>query len=100
MEKNFVVKHLNRFFFKLNSLQALKFVILFYGKNCRSGGMADATDSKSVVGNNVRVQVPPSAPAAKRAPARLVFFLPLKQAKTKATPKALLVCRTDSWEKK
>ena len=29
---------------------------------CRSGGMADATDSKSVVGNNVRVQVPPSAP--------------------------------------
>ena len=24
--------------------------------------MADATDSKSVVGNNVRVQVPPSAP--------------------------------------
>ena len=37
-------------------------MILFYGKNCRSGGMADATDSKSVVGNNVRVQVPPSAP--------------------------------------
>jgi len=30
----------------------------------------------------------------------LVFFLPLKQAKTKATPKALLVCRTDSLEKK
>ena len=29
---------------------------------CRSGGMADATDSKSVVGDNVWVQVPPSAP--------------------------------------
>ena len=62
MEKNFVVKHLNRFFFKLNSLQSLKFVILFYGKNCRSGGMADATDSKSVVGNNVWVRVPLPAP--------------------------------------
>ena len=77
MEKNFVVKHLNRFFFKLNSLQALKFVILFYGKNCRSGGMADATDSKSVVGNNVRVQVPPSAPASQARPNSLVFFLSL-----------------------
>gem|GEM_PF-3621488 len=29
---------------------------------CRSGGMADASDSKSDVGNNVWVQVPPSAP--------------------------------------
>src|SRR5580704_5296254 len=29
---------------------------------CRGGGMADAEDSKSSVGNHVRVQVPPSAP--------------------------------------
>ena len=29
--------------------------------------MADATDSKSVVGDNVRVQVPPSAPNKKTA---------------------------------
>ena len=29
---------------------------------CRCGGMADATDSKSVVGNNVWVQVPPPVP--------------------------------------
>ena len=29
---------------------------------CRSGGMADALDSKSSVGNYMRVQVPPSAP--------------------------------------
>ncbi len=42
----------------------------------RSGGMADAADSKSVAGNGVRVQVPPSAPrsspigsATARAPA-------------------------------
>ena len=29
---------------------------------CRSGGMADASDSKSDVGDNVWVRVPPSAP--------------------------------------
>lgn len=29
---------------------------------CRSGEMADALDSKSSMGNHVRVQVPPSAP--------------------------------------
>ena len=29
---------------------------------CRSGGMADATDSKSVGSDTVWVQVPPSAP--------------------------------------
>ena len=28
----------------------------------RSGGMVDAMDSKSIKGNLVRVQVPPSAP--------------------------------------
>ena len=28
----------------------------------RSGGMADARDLKSLVGNHVRVRVPPSAP--------------------------------------
>ena len=28
---------------------------------CRCDGMADVTDSKSVVGDNVRVQVPPPA---------------------------------------
>ena len=30
---------------------------------CRCGGMADATDSKSVVREDVWVQVPPSAPS-------------------------------------
>ena len=29
---------------------------------CRRVGMADEADSKSVVGNHVRVQVPPPAP--------------------------------------
>ncbi len=29
--------------------------------DCRRVGMADEADSKSVVGNNVRVQVPPPA---------------------------------------
>src|SRR5258708_3712737 len=33
---------------------------------CRGGGMADAEDSKSSVGNHVRVQVPPSAPSAEK----------------------------------
>ena len=32
----------------------------------RSGGMVDAMDSKSIKGNLVRVQVPPSAPIQKR----------------------------------
>ncbi len=32
----------------------------------RSGGMADATVSKTVEGNLVRVQLPPSAPGARR----------------------------------
>ena len=32
---------------------------------CRSGGMADATDSKSVGSDTVWVQVPPSAPSIK-----------------------------------
>lgn len=51
--------------------------------------MADATDSKSVVGNNVRVQVPPSAPAAKRAPARLVF-LAFKASKNQSNAKGIV----------
>lgn len=36
--------------------------------------MADATDSKSVVGDNVRVQVPPSAPNKKTAISCGLFF--------------------------
>ena len=36
--------------------------------------MADATDSKSVVGDNVRVQVPPSAPNKKTAIFCGLFF--------------------------
>lgn len=51
--------------------------------------LADVTDSKSVVGNNVRVQVPPSAPAAKRAPARLVFFLAFKASKNQSNAKGI-----------
>ena len=43
------------------SCQNFCFVLSSLSKR-RSGGMADATDSKSVVGDNVRVQVPPSAP--------------------------------------
>ena len=42
----------------------------------RSGGMADATDSKSVGSDTVWVQVPPSAPKNKRHPVGcLLFFL-------------------------
>lgn len=33
---------------------------------CRSGGMADTTDLKSVASNGVRVRVPPSIPNFKR----------------------------------
>ena len=36
-------------------------VIRFILLNCRSGGMADAMDSKSIVLNGVWVRVPPSA---------------------------------------
>ena len=38
---------------------------------CRSGGMADATDSKSVGSDTVWVQVPPSAPVKRRPCGRL-----------------------------
>ena len=34
--------------------------------SCRSGGMADATDSKSVTFRGVRVQVPPPVPLTYR----------------------------------
>ena len=40
----------------------------------RSGGMADATDSKSVGSDTVWVQVPPSAPKNKRYLWCLLFF--------------------------
>ncbi len=40
---------------------------------CRSDGMADVTDSKSVVGDNVWVQVPPSAPNKSNALMGVVF---------------------------
>ena len=42
---------------------------------CRCGGMADATDSKSVVGNSVWVQVPPPVPNFKKADCYTVGFL-------------------------
>ena len=44
---------------------------------CRSGGMADATDSKSVGSDTVWVQVPPSAPNRNNTnpeQSRFVFF--------------------------
>ncbi len=34
----------------------------YLSKACRGGGMADATDLKSVVRKDVRVRLPPSAP--------------------------------------
>ena len=40
---------------------------------CRSGGMADAADSKSAEGNFMRVRLPPSAPQA----LRLAIYLKL-----------------------
>ena len=47
-----------------------------FRKKRRSGGMADAMDSKSIVGDNVWVQVPPSAPnnPARQAASRIIFF--------------------------
>ena len=36
-------------------------VVNIFGQKCRSGGTADATDSKSVGGNFVWVQIPPAA---------------------------------------
>src|SRR5215469_16470994 len=39
--------------------KALEFLVVFPG--CRGGETADAVDSKSTVGNHMRVQVPPSA---------------------------------------
>lgn len=39
------------------------------------GGMADASDSKSDVGDYVRVQVPPSALLIKKPPINLGDFL-------------------------
>ena len=40
-------------------------IIKLSGEICRSGGMADAMDSKSIGSNTVWVQVPPSAPNKK-----------------------------------
>ena len=49
---------------------------------CRSGGMADATDSKSVGSDTVWVQVPPSAPRNKRyQKVSLIFFIVFNYAK-------------------
>ena len=41
----------------------------------RSGGMADATDSKSVGSDTVWVQVPPSAPKIKDTDCGIFYFL-------------------------
>jgi hypothetical protein len=35
------------------------FAALIKKRTCRSGGMVDAMDSKSIIGNDVRVRVPP-----------------------------------------
>ena len=40
----------------------------------RSGGMADATDSKSVGSDTVWVQVPPSAPKIKDIQTDILYF--------------------------
>ena len=40
----------------------------------RSGGMADATDSKSVGSDTVWVQVPPSAPKIKDTNSGILYF--------------------------
>ena len=44
----------------IDASKGLEFLVLFL--ECRGGETADAVDSKSTVGNHMRVQVPPSAP--------------------------------------
>ena len=41
----------------------IRCVYRYYTRICRNGGMADAQDSKSCVGNYMWVQVPLSAPS-------------------------------------
>ena len=48
-------------------------MILYLGKR-RCGGMADATDSKSVGSDTVWVQVPPPAPEKDRFHTKSVLF--------------------------
>ena len=43
--------------------------------SCRCGGMADAKDSKSFVGDNVWVQVPPPAPNETNPNRKVRIFL-------------------------
>ena len=52
--------------------------------------MADATDSKSVVGDNVRVQVPPSAPNITNQEKWFVFFYFYGDIMTKETFKSFV----------
>ena len=59
------------FIFAYKHLQILSFYDNILSVT-RSGGMADATDSKSVKGNLVPVQVPPSGPAYEAR--KRVFF--------------------------
>ena len=49
---------------RIEKILANHISIWYYVAVSRSGGMADAMDSKSIVGDNVWVQVPPSAPRA------------------------------------
>ena len=61
---------------------------------CRSGEMADALDSKSSMGNHVRVQVPPSAPIENQTERFGFFYLLLRLEQSVEKQSSGLFCRT------